>query len=121
MKSTMIMLSPLCESHSRQAASHARQPMQRDGSMNIVLIAKKSTSFQRALPSFSGGALVSPTVYGNILGAFSGVRLTRGPSAPGDGGASSRSTVAAHALYSGILTVGSTAGLVSWFTDCLWP
>src|SRR5229473_83877 len=115
MKSTMIMLSPLCESHSRQAASHARQPMQRDGSMNIVLIAKKSTSFQRALPSFSGGALVSPTVYGNILGAFSGVRLTRGPSAPGDGSASSRSTVAAHALYSGILTVDSTAGLVSWF------
>src|SRR6185312_17527579 len=35
-RSTMIMLSPLCESHSRQAASHARQPMQRDGSTNMV-------------------------------------------------------------------------------------
>src|SRR5215216_2103591 len=38
-KSTITMLSPLCESHSRQAASHARQPMQRAGSMNNVLIA----------------------------------------------------------------------------------
>src|SRR5690606_23666846 len=37
MKSTMIMLSPLCESHSRQAASQARHPIHRDGSMNIVL------------------------------------------------------------------------------------
>jgi hypothetical protein len=35
-KSTMTMLSPLCESHSRQAASHARHPMQRAGSTNSV-------------------------------------------------------------------------------------
>src|SRR5436305_15088137 len=33
------MLSPLCESHSRHAASHARQPMQREGSTNKVLTA----------------------------------------------------------------------------------
>src|SRR5436305_1282353 len=38
-KSTITMLSPLCESHSRQAASHARQPMQREGSTNKVLTA----------------------------------------------------------------------------------
>src|SRR5689334_14709496 len=38
-KSTITMLSPLCESHSRQAASQARQPMQRDGSTNNVLTA----------------------------------------------------------------------------------
>src|SRR5215475_6773903 len=36
-KSTMIILSPLCESHSRQAASQELQPIQRDGSTNIVL------------------------------------------------------------------------------------
>ena len=30
------MLSPLCVSHSRQAATHERQPMQRDGSRNIL-------------------------------------------------------------------------------------
>jgi hypothetical protein len=24
-------------------------------------------------------------------------------------------------LYSGILTVGSTAGLVNWLTACSWP
>src|SRR3569623_2581199 len=36
MKSTIIMLSPLWESHSRQAASQARHPMQRDGSTNNV-------------------------------------------------------------------------------------
>ena len=38
------MLSPLWESHSRQAASQARQPMQRDGSTNIVLIAINNSS-----------------------------------------------------------------------------
>jgi hypothetical protein len=36
MKSTITMLSPLWESHSRQAASQARQPIQRDGSTNRV-------------------------------------------------------------------------------------
>src|SRR6266581_4276405 len=39
MKSTITILSPLCESHSRQAASHARHPIQRDGSTNNVLTA----------------------------------------------------------------------------------
>jgi hypothetical protein len=43
MKSTITMLSPLWESHSRQAASHARQPMQREGSTNIVFTAKGSS------------------------------------------------------------------------------
>ena len=38
-KSTITMLSPLCESHSLQAASHARQPMQREESTNKVLTA----------------------------------------------------------------------------------
>src|SRR5215208_937122 len=42
-KSTMIMLSPLCESHSRQAASHARQPIQRDGSTNNVFPANDAS------------------------------------------------------------------------------
>src|SRR5579884_2504311 len=43
-KSTITMLSPLCESHSRQAASQARQPMQRDGSTNSVLTANRASS-----------------------------------------------------------------------------
>src|ERR671938_51622 len=43
MKSTITMLSPLCESHSRQAASHARQPMQRDASTNKVFPANDSS------------------------------------------------------------------------------
>jgi hypothetical protein len=41
------MLSPLCESHSRQAASHERQPMQREGSTKSVL-----TAAATAFPSF---------------------------------------------------------------------
>src|SRR5438105_1712387 len=32
------MLSPLCESHSRQAATHERHPMQREGSRKILFI-----------------------------------------------------------------------------------
>src|SRR6266540_2770639 len=43
-KSTITMLSPLWESHSRQAASQARQPMHRDGSTKSVLIATRNSS-----------------------------------------------------------------------------
>src|SRR6478735_2831904 len=46
-KSTTTMLSPLWESHSRQAASQARQPMQRDGSTKRVLIATPRSSQYR--------------------------------------------------------------------------
>ena len=46
MKSTITMLSPLCESHSRQAASQARQPIQRDGSTNKVFPAKDNSLLQ---------------------------------------------------------------------------
>src|SRR4051794_36308904 len=60
-KSTMTMLSPLRESHSRQAASQARQPMHRDGSTNSVLIDTQGSSGQNRFASWEAGVLVSPT------------------------------------------------------------
>src|SRR2546430_9620242 len=75
-KSTITILSPLCESHSRQAASQARQPMQREGSTNRVLTGNVVLlSAQKVFDSFSGCSFVSPTSYGNIFGPFSGVKL----------------------------------------------
>src|SRR5215469_16148869 len=108
-KSTMIMLSPLWESHSLHAASHARQPIQREGSTKSV-----SIDIVRLYLSFTnlylcGGYFVSPTVYGNIRGAFAAVKFSVACCGSGDMAELTRSRVAAQTLYSGIFTVGSTA------------
>src|SRR5579875_1076277 len=57
MKSTITMLSPLCVSHSRQAASQARQPMQRDGSMNRVWIAMRPPWRERFSGRLAGASV----------------------------------------------------------------
>src|SRR5512146_311166 len=121
-KSTITMLSPLCESHSRQAASQARQPMQRDGSTNSVLTGIAIAFRQEGLLPGSSGGFPSPVRYGNISGVEPASKFSRGPStAPAGAGASARSTAAAHTLNSGILTVGSEAELVTWLTACRSP
>src|SRR5215204_154953 len=58
-KSTITMLSPLWESHSRQAASQARHPMHRDGSTNNVLIATRCSFAQNRLASWDADVVVS--------------------------------------------------------------
>ena len=114
------MLSPLCESHSRQAASQARQPMQRDGSTNSVLIAIGIASCsERLRVAWLAGVLrLADARTGTSSGRSRGVKFC-------DAGRRRcrrcRACVEpldrrAQALYSGILTVGSTAGLVSWLT-----
>src|SRR5690349_21954905 len=50
----MIMLPPLWVSHSRQAASQARQPMQREGSMNMVLMAMPISDRSGREPRLAG-------------------------------------------------------------------
>src|SRR5438270_13101177 len=63
-KSTMTILSPLCELHSRQAASQERQPIQREGSTNKVL----------TVTSFFSPFLVGLGLFGwLILGLANGV------------------------------------------------
>ncbi len=61
------------------------------------------------------GCFVSPTAYGNIAGIDSGVKLIFGVPAAG-AVIHPLNIAAAQPLYSGIFTVGSTAGTVSWLT-----
>src|SRR3989440_12951566 len=97
--------------------------MQREGSTNRVLTGNVVLlSAQKVFDSFSGCSFVSPTSYGNIFGAFSGVKfMVTSPGPEGAAGAGSFSTGAAEAFYSGIFTFCWAAGFVSWVTwwSCL--
>src|SRR6266567_237614 len=115
------MLSPLCDSHSRQAATHERHPMQREGSRKILLtISDISRLYSVNIYRKVGVGLLFAigSSWRRFRAAASAAALS---SFAHSGACAARVAAQAHTLYSGILSIGSNTGLVSWLTACLCP
>src|SRR5450759_3608544 len=102
------MLSPLCVSHSRQAETHERQPMQREGSRKIFLTVSTICFLYRNVGFGLASAIGSSR---RCLRADTRAATSSSFAQSGFCGASV--ATAAHTLYSGIFIIGSKTGLVS--------